>query len=114
MIDLRNWRKVAEKFHADLDSCRTGSVPACEAALASPAIAEGQRPLLNEWRIAASPFKRAMALLSKHAGMAATAMLDFAAVRPLLHLEADQELLHAHVCGLAAPADDADWEEGVV
>jgi hypothetical protein len=41
-------------------------------------------------------------------------MLDFAAVRPLLHLEADQELLHAHVGGLAAPADDADWEEGVV
>ena len=41
-------------------------------------------------------------------------LLDFAAVRPLLHLEADQELLHAHVGGLAAPADDADWEEGVV
>jgi flagellar biosynthesis GTPase FlhF len=29
MIDLRNWRRVAEKLHADLDSCRTGSVPAC-------------------------------------------------------------------------------------
>ena len=80
IIDLRNWRGVAEKLHADLDSCRTGSVAACDAALASPAIADGQRPLLNEWRIAASPFKRAMALLSKHTGMAATAMLDGAAV----------------------------------
>jgi hypothetical protein len=44
------------------------------------AIKVQSRPLLNEWRIAASPFKRAMALLSKHAGMAATAMLDCAAV----------------------------------
>ena len=47
-------------------------------------------------------------------GVCPIGMLDFAAVRPLLHLEADQELLHAHVGGLAAPADDADWEEGVV
>ena len=47
-------------------------------------------------------------------GVCPIGMLDFAAVRPLLHLEADQELLHAHVGGLAAPVDDADWEEGVV
>jgi amino acid adenylation domain-containing protein len=47
-------------------------------------------------------------------GVCPIGMLDFAAVRPLLHLDADQELLHAHVGGLAAPADDADWEEGVV
>jgi nitroreductase len=47
-------------------------------------------------------------------GVCPIGTLDFAAVRPLLHLEADQELLHAHVGGLAAPADDADWEEGVV
>jgi SagB-type dehydrogenase family enzyme len=47
-------------------------------------------------------------------GVCPIGMLDFAAVRPLLHLEADQELLHAHVGGLAAPADDANWEEGVV
>jgi hypothetical protein len=80
MIDLRNWRGVAEKLHADLDNCRTGSVAACNAALASPAIADGQRLLLNEWRIAASPFKRAMALLSKQAGMVATVMLDSARV----------------------------------
>jgi amino acid adenylation domain-containing protein len=47
-------------------------------------------------------------------GVCPIGMLDFAAVRPLLHLDSDQELLHAHVGGLAAPADDADWEEGAV
>jgi amino acid adenylation domain-containing protein len=47
-------------------------------------------------------------------GVCPIGTLDFAAVRPLLHLDADQELLHAHVGGLAAPADDVDWEEGVV
>ena len=80
MIDLRNWRRVAEKLHIDLDRCRTGSAASCDAALASPAIEDGQRTLLNEWSIADSPFKRAMALLSKHSGMAATAMLDCATV----------------------------------
>jgi amino acid adenylation domain-containing protein len=47
-------------------------------------------------------------------GVCPIGTLDFAAVRPLLHLDVDQELLHAHVGGLAAPADDADWEEGVI
>lgn len=84
MIDLRNWRSVAEKLRADLDRCRTGSVAACDAALSSPAIADEQRPQLSEWRVAASPFERAKALISKPAGMAMTALrAGSAAVRNL-------------------------------
>jgi amino acid adenylation domain-containing protein len=44
-------------------------------------------------------------------GVCPIGMLDFAAVRPLFHLDEGQELLHAHVGGLVEPAD---WEEGVV
>jgi hypothetical protein len=38
VIDMRSWHGVAEKFRADVASCGTGSVAACDAALASPAL----------------------------------------------------------------------------
>jgi SagB-type dehydrogenase family enzyme len=48
-------------------------------------------------------------------GLCPIGWLDFSAVRGLLQLEDDQELLHAHVGGLAETADEAGhWEEGVV
>jgi SagB-type dehydrogenase family enzyme len=46
-------------------------------------------------------------------GLCPIGWLDFAAVRGLLQLGDGQELLHAHVGGLA-DADGGDWEEGVV
>jgi pyochelin synthetase len=48
-------------------------------------------------------------------GLCPIGWLDFSAVRSLLQLEDDQELLHAHVGGLAETTDEAGhWEEGVV
>jgi amino acid adenylation domain-containing protein len=48
-------------------------------------------------------------------GVCPIGMLDFGAVRPLLHLDNEQELLHAHVGGLAeiSPASEF-WEEGII
>lgn len=48
-------------------------------------------------------------------GVCPIGWLDFAAIRGLLDLQDGQELLHAHVGGLAEPfADAADWQEGVI
>jgi amino acid adenylation domain-containing protein len=48
-------------------------------------------------------------------GVCPIGWLDFAAIRGLLHVEDGQELLHAHVGGLAeALPDSGDWEEGVI
>jgi amino acid adenylation domain-containing protein len=46
-------------------------------------------------------------------GVCPIGWVDFDAIRALLHLEDGQELLHAHVGGIAWP-DSGDWEEGVV
>ena len=74
--DLRSWRGIAEKFRVDFDSCRAGSGRRGAHPLASQAVAPEQRPLLEQWRVAASPFNRAMALLSSRAGMVARAAID--------------------------------------
>lgn len=48
-------------------------------------------------------------------GLCAIGWLEFSAIRDLLHLEEGQDLLHAHVGGLAdASSDCADHEEGLV
>jgi SagB-type dehydrogenase family enzyme len=48
-------------------------------------------------------------------GVCPIGWLDFAAIRGLLHLEDRQELLHAHVGGLAeALPESGDWEEGTL
>jgi amino acid adenylation domain-containing protein len=48
-------------------------------------------------------------------GVCPIGWLDFAAIRGLLQLEDGQEMLHAHVGGLAETLpDSADWEEGVI
>jgi SagB-type dehydrogenase family enzyme len=48
-------------------------------------------------------------------GVCAIGWLDFDAIRGLFHLEEGQELLHAHVGGLAdLSTDSEDWEEGVI
>ena len=48
-------------------------------------------------------------------GLCPIGWLDFSAVRDLLQLEDGQELLHAHVGGLAETAHEVGhWEEGVV
>ncbi len=47
-------------------------------------------------------------------GVCPIGWLDFAVVRDLLQLEEGQELLHAHIGGLAETPDRGDWEEGVV
>ena len=76
IADLRKWRDVGEKFRTDRDSCRTGSLVACDEALASPALAAEQRHQLDGWRLAASPSGRAMAFLSLYAKKVATATSD--------------------------------------
>jgi SagB-type dehydrogenase family enzyme len=49
-------------------------------------------------------------------GVCPIGVLDFAAVRDLLHLEEGQDLLHAHVGGLTKKAlpSPEEWEEGVI
>jgi pyochelin synthetase len=48
-------------------------------------------------------------------GVCPIGWLDFAAIRGMLHVEDGQELLHAHVGGLAEPLPHSgDWEEGVI
>lgn len=47
-------------------------------------------------------------------GLCAIGWLEFSSLRDLLHLEEGQDLLHAHVGGLADTSDGADHEEGLV
>jgi SagB-type dehydrogenase family enzyme len=48
-------------------------------------------------------------------GVCPIGLMDFAPVRPLLHLDDGQELLHSHVGGLAeAPPESSEWEEGII
>jgi tetratricopeptide (TPR) repeat protein len=73
---LSGWRDVGRRFRADRDACRLGSAPACGDALASPAVTDGERPLLNAWRAAASPYHRALASLSTYGDAIATGVTD--------------------------------------
>jgi amino acid adenylation domain-containing protein len=48
-------------------------------------------------------------------GVCPIGLMDFAPLRPLLHLDDGQQLLHAHVGGLAeAPSESSEWEEGII
>jgi tetratricopeptide (TPR) repeat protein len=63
--DMRNWRGITEKLHADMDRCRGGGVAPCNEALSSPALSTEQRALIVAWRNAASPVNRGLAFVSR-------------------------------------------------
>lgn len=71
--DLMARRIAAERFAADRAACRDGSSAACDAALASPAATDGDRVQLGVWRAEASPYQRAVSVVTTYGAAALTA-----------------------------------------
>ena len=61
---MRDWRDTALAFRADRDACQSGSIEACDRALASPAVTSREK--LVEWRTAASPVNRALSTAAEY------------------------------------------------